>query len=149
MSPIILYDLDGTISDDRWRRPYIWWAEDDLHLRYHDYHRRCQFDKVMNREILSENHGQKGGVMRIVLTTRPKLYKPETNAWCKAKAVRVNSIIMRPDTDFGSSPKVKAWMVERLRTTFGGDIVAAYDDRDDVLDMYRSLNINAIKAKVQ
>jgi hydroxymethylpyrimidine pyrophosphatase-like HAD family hydrolase len=144
----VLVDLDGTISDDRCRRerfpdqkPGI-----SLALNYTDwenYFRGMVEDPFINRWIVNRNDGCKV----IITTSRPERYRNETVAWLRKHNIKYSCLLMRRPYDYKTSPEVKAEMIRTIVSILNiakCDIVAAYDDRADVIEMFRNEGIIAV-----
>jgi hypothetical protein len=146
----VICDLDGCISDDRWRRdrlPADGCREPEA---YDDYHRLCSGDAV-NRDILArvlekafdQNCDQRSDILFV--TSRPSrdwvLWA--TRVWIveALKPLTVSfKLLYRPADSREASPLLKFRLVSEyfeLRDPDGwAKIVAAFDDRQDVLDAY-------------
>ncbi len=140
MSYIIL-DLDNTISDDRWRIPKINWDESDPTWKYNAYHLLAGFDKSANEHIWRDRYEDVA-----IFTARPEFYAPIAEHWLKEIGLNVCCLLMRPNGDHSSSPYLKRMQLElfyqRMKAT-SEDVAFAYDDRQDVCDMYIANGINA------
>lgn len=135
MSYIIL-DLDNCIADDEWRIPSIDWAQQDLNLRYNDYHALASFDEPGNHDLWA---GRPEGSC-VVITARPAMFRAPTLHWLKTHGVPVRHLLMRNDGEHTPSALMKAEKLDLLMLRYGiraFDIEAAYDDRADVVEMYR------------
>lgn len=134
---IQIVDLDGCISDDRWRRYKINVAEPDKYFQFHEYHRHCHLDAVVNL------HEVEQGAEIIILTGRPLIYYEETVTWLTEVAMlRPLHLIMRNPHNHQPSVILKAQMVMGLLdwNSYGiakEEIIGAIDDREDIIQMYR------------
>lgn len=140
MSAIIL-DLDNTISNDGWRIPAIDWTQTDPMRRYHRYHSLAPWDKVGNTELFSNTPHD-----IIILTARPGMYRHTTEEWLRRMSVPYRVLLMRNNNDNRPSMALKKSQLTWLNDFYGfdlEDIVAAYDDREDVCEMYRAQGIEA------
>lgn len=140
MSYIIL-DLDNCIADDGWRISRINWQKTNPLERYHEYHSLSAFDRPGNTDLFSEAHHDV-----IVFTARPVLYSAITHEWLERNGIRAKHVIMRNNDDQRSSVDLKRNMLHWLPELYGvpwGEIVAAFDDRPDVIAMYKKHNIAA------
>lgn len=140
MSSHIIVDLDNCIADDAWRIPMIRWNETDLMERYHVYHTAAAFDSLANVDIISQM------ATPIIFTARPEKYRPITEQWLARNSVPYAHLVMRPDDDHTPSTELKRRMLQSLPESTGIPwqwIVAAYDDRPDVVEMYRRHYIDA------
>jgi len=130
---MILIDIDGCISDDRWRLPLIDHTAQDP---WHDYHVAAEHDEPANLHVITEP--------AIALTAMPARYAEIRRRWLRQHAPAVVRVVMRPDGDHSSSPILKRNMLRFVRGQFPSErIRAAYDDRADVVSMYRRAGINA------
>jgi hypothetical protein len=132
----IIVDLDNCIADDAWRIPRINWQKANPMERYHDYHSLSGFDDLRNEDILMSAACD---VAILVFTARPLQYRPMTEEWLRRKGVPFKHLIMRNNNDHRPSLELKRHMLHWLPEVYGvrwGSIVAAYDDRPDVVEMY-------------
>lgn len=138
----ILLDLDNTIADDGWRIPYINWDVSDPFTRYHDYHCLSAFDTVGNKHIVNVE-----GTMQIIMTARPKMYERLTREWLARNGIKFGMLMMRPNDNFENSVKLKKGFLDSLVEIYKVDKsrMLAYDDRQDVIDMY---GLNGVKAEL-
>lgn len=140
MSAIIL-DLDNTIANDGWRIPAIDWTQTDPMRRYHRYHSLAPWDKIGNTELFSSTPHD-----IIILTARPGMYRPTTEEWLRRNNVPWRILLMRNNNDNRPSVELKRHQLVWLSDVYGvdlEDIVAAYDDREDVCEMYTAQGITA------
>ena len=141
MTDCVIVDLDNCIADDAWRIPRIDWQKKDPLERYHAYHSLSAFDEVANTDIFD-----RAGFEVIVFTARPVLYRPATEEWLRRNGVPFKHLIMRNNTDHRPSVELKRQMLFWLPELYGvqwKDIFAAYDDRPDVVDMFRRNGVDA------
>lgn len=142
MKEHIIVDLDNCISNDGWRIPKIKWDKFDPSARYHDYHSLSGFDEVANL-LIFDQHPQ---ASTIIFTARPVFYRAVTEEWLKRKKVPYEYLVMRNNHDFRSSVQLKQTMLEWLPDIYDinlDQIVAAYDDLPEVVEMYRKHGIIA------
>lgn len=131
-------DLDGCIADDRHRLGLIDTSRLDP---WEDYHAACWNDRFMNAGCVI---GQAG---LLIFTSRCESVRAETERWLARHGIRPLVIKMRPvDDKFTSSVDLKErFLKEVFSLPIGGANVIAYDDRDDILSMYRRYNVRTIK----
>jgi len=140
MSAIIL-DLDNCIADDAWRIRYIDWSFEDPLSRYHNYHLLAGFDRVGNQELFTKTPHDV-----IVFTARPIMYRAITEEWLRRAGVVPAVLMMRDNNDHQHSRDLKRQQLLALLDNSAltiSDIDCAYDDRPDVIEMYRGLGVNA------
>jgi hypothetical protein len=128
-----ILDLDNCISDDGWRIPKIDWTQSDFNRRYHVYHMLAPFDLLANGQLLATP------ARLIVLTARPVSYRPMTEEWLRRNLVNAEYLVMRNDNEHAPSGVLKELQLGWLLAHYGigrDDILDAYDDREDVIEMY-------------
>jgi hypothetical protein len=138
MKTCIVLDLDGCISDDRWRRHLITPLDLDP---YGEYHRAIPFDNFANRRAVQDF--AKAHPL-VICTGREERYRRITETWLDDQRVIVARLLMRKDGDRRSAPALKVEMVSGLIKE-GIQIIGAYDDREDVIAAYRDLGVRAIR----
>lgn len=137
---MIILDLDNCISDDGWRIPRIRWDDPNPSRRYDEYHSLCGFDQTGNQDIYERTvHGI------IILTARPNSVYWITVEWLRRAGIVAEQILMREENQHGPSVELKRDQLLSL-PKFGiplSDIWMAYDDRPDVVEMYKDHGISA------
>lgn len=138
-----IFDLDNCISADAWRIPRINWHTASPDLRYAGYHAACGQDEMGNADTFFE-------VIRthtpIFFTARPTDVREQTLKWLTdVVGVEDPILFMRNKGDHRHSVQLKReqldWLFhEQIRFS---DVKLAYDDRPDVVEMYRSVGIDA------
>jgi hypothetical protein len=135
-----IIDLDNTISDDGWRIKRINWDKKCSLERYHNYHEVLMFDAFANKHILETDDNI------AIFTARPRLYLRQTEYWLRRNSVNYSHLYMRENDDHRSSVDIKRDMAVKLIVTENislSNIKVAYDDRQDIVDSYRSIGIPA------
>lgn len=141
----IILDLDNTIANDAWRIPRIDWKEPDPFKRYHAYHSLAPFDEAGNHDLFVNTPHE-----IIIMTARPVHYHAQTEEWLLRHGIDPALILMRNTSDHVHSRELKRQQLCSLKPSYGilrENIVCAYDDRQDVIDMYR--RTLGIKAEVR
>jgi hypothetical protein len=134
---VVVFDLDGCISDDRHRRHlYPYGADED----YKPYHDAAWKDPAMNKNIVLE-HIMAGRALLFV-TARPVSYTATTCSWLNQNFPALNTwdVLMRPEHNRMPSPDLKIHLLEQGRDTWDR-VLVAYDDREDVLKAYSEYGI--------
>lgn len=145
----VIFDLDNCLADDRARIQLINWAETHPEKRYAAYHADVGNDPVGNYEAFTTATLL---CQPIFITARPHTVgkvnvREATLGWIRDQLGFVDPILlMRNVGDHRPSVQLKQnqlaslgeWDV-RLE-----DVVAAYDDRHDVVEMYRGHGIHSI-----
>lgn len=144
--PVRILDLDNCISDDLWRMSRIAWQHTDPTRRYHDYHSLAPFDNLRNAHLVDNAR-----VRHVVFTARPKMFRAATSEWLIRNNIEFEHLIMRNDDDHMPSVRLKAKQLTWLLELYGvrhSEILDAYDDRPDVVEMYRQHGIDAHVAAI-
>lgn len=133
-SPVVMFDLDGTLCDDRWRQHLILSdnvTHGDLDAKWDAYHAACGQDLPINLHLLD---GLSTFDVAFV-TSRPEKFREKTKQWLRENIYshRNSPLLMRPIGDHRHSPELK---VDLMRKHLGGgdNVTDAYDDRQDVLE---------------
>lgn len=129
---MIIMDIDGTISNDLWRRTFL--------PDYDAYNELCHLDAPMNKHLLA-------GVDYkdvVFVTARPNKYRDKTVKWIERHFPHIQCpcLFMRVDGDMRGSPEIKVEVLgDRIGEGLWYEITAAYDDRQDVLDAYEAAGL--------
>lgn len=135
----IILDLDGCISDDHWRHPFINKTHPDPRERWRRYHEHLIYDAFRNRELVF-GHSHR----IVVITSRHEMYRALTHSWFQQYDIQVEDMLMRADEDFRPSLRIKEELLDRLLCDISRDqIVCAYDDRPDIVDLYHRYDLHA------
>lgn len=143
----VILDLDNCIADDAWRIPKINWQKSNPMERYHDYHSLSGFDRVGNVDLFEKHSAEK----IIIFTARPVLYSAVTQEWLRRSKIDYEYLVMRNNGDHRHSLELKRTMLGWLPHVYGVDlkeIAAAYDDRPDVVAMYKEEGIPAFQREI-
>jgi hypothetical protein len=137
-----IFDLDNCLSNDLPRIPLIDWSQEDSDKRYAAYHDKCGEDDAGNLSVyrrVTATHTP------VFLTARPAAVALQTRAWISRWLGVSNPILMMRNTgDRRPSVDVKRWQLDQLTSHYNvalEDIKVAYDDRQDIVDMYNGFGI--------
>lgn len=131
---IILCDVDNVLADDSWRVGFVRHEHPDPIQCFHAYHVASALDSVANLHLV-----RVPGARVVLLTAMPEEYEPYRREWLTKARVPYEFILYRPRGNFDSAVEVKRAMVRLLRVQYQMDfaeVVAAYDDRRDVVEMF-------------
>jgi hypothetical protein len=141
-----IFNLDGCVSDDRWRRSMVP-HDAEKAVDFAEYHARCYEDEPMayGAAILA-NHIANGDFI-VFLSGRPGQVGEESVKWIaekfKLKPGDDFTLFLRGDKDERPTVNIKSDFVDFLMKSGNKTIVAAYDNRRDVVLMYREKGIEA------
>jgi len=143
-----IFDLDNTISDDSWRIQHIDWSRDNPFERYHRYHLLAGFDAFGNQDLV---RNLPEGTQIVVFTARPDFYAPITQEWLERNGVDYAAMLMRPTDDHTHSVDLKRRQLRKFFAMMGtkpSDVLCAYDDRKDVVQMYRDHGVKGVLTSI-
>lgn len=139
--PVAIFDLDNCVSNDEWRIPRIRFElPNECDEKWEAYHLLCGGDNPGNLEVL--NRALKDGLVPAFVTMRPLRMWNATVDWIEKRLALPRGayhLYMRPDGDHTPSVQLKHTIALRLMEHH--QIKEAYDDRADIVDMYRSIGI--------
>lgn len=142
---IALFDLDGCLSDDRWRHNRLPIQSDGGDADYDAYHKDQGLDNPINASVLRMHVDCNDRI--VFLTARPIKWASQTHSWLVHHFQLQHDdfeLCMRPEGNTKPSPELKVWMFDRfIGASHWDDVVAAYDDREDVLDAYAAKGVKA------
>jgi len=135
MLNLAIWDLDNCLADDAWRIPFVDWHAASVRERYARYHELCIRDRPGNTE---EFRRSVAAAEPLFITGRPDSVRCKTIHWiAQHLGVDWPRLLMRGDTDHRPSVNVKMEaLVAELSRLGGAHIIRAYDDREDIVQMY-------------
>lgn len=138
-----IFDLDNCLSNDGWRIPRIDWSAKSIDERYNAYHLLSGFDVPGNMAAFWKIAGRKD-MNVIIATARPERYRPLTEYWLELCEIVPAKIMMRKDNDHSHSAELKRNFIDEICFEFRiipEQIEFAFDDRPDVVEMYKRVGI--------
>jgi beta-phosphoglucomutase-like phosphatase (HAD superfamily) len=135
----VIWDLDGTLSDDKARAHFVE-VERGRARDWHSYFDAIDTDAPIaaSMEVLRALHA--AGLRILFLTGRPAYTRAKTVRWLEANGLtEYDALIMRPDDERRPAGYFKAEAVERLRREY--ELVCAFEDRIDVADHLREAGV--------
>jgi hypothetical protein len=141
IKPACIIDLDNCLSDDQWRLPLIQHHHVKPNDRYWEYHEVCHRDLPGARsrsKILQLSNNYK----LLVFTSRPEVVRDKTRCWLHKWGIPHFALFMRPNDNQQTSVDLKREMLSwAAKSPSSYQIEYAIDDRQDILDMYKSEGI--------
>lgn len=139
--PVVIFDLDNCLSNDKHRIGLIRWDSKDPTHRYNDYHQSCDQDAAQNTEVFF-GHILAGHVP-LFITGRPEAVRAKTLEWIVRNlswGVANYYLLMRPHGCELTSADLKVMLLETwlVGDGFGRRVINAYDDHAAIVDAYRS-----------
>lgn len=135
----VIWDLDGTLSDDTARAHFVE-VEEGRARDWHSYFDAIDTDPPIaaSMEVLRALHA--AGLRIVFLTGRPDYTRPKTERWLRANGLtEYDALVMRPEGERRPAGWFKAEAVVRLRREY--ELVCAFEDRIDVADHLREAGV--------
>ncbi|CAN5741153.1 hypothetical protein BH23GEM6_BH23GEM6_07400 [soil metagenome] len=131
----VIWDLDGTLSDDRARAHFVE-VEAGRKRDWQSYFDAIEGDTPIAASIELLHALRNFGIRIIYLTGRPEHTRPSTERWLKANGLAdYDMLAMRPDRERRHAGEFKVEEVEKLREQY--EIICAFEDRIDVAEHLR------------
>ncbi|QJB22110.1 hypothetical protein XccvBFoX7_gp52c [Xanthomonas phage FoX7] len=148
----VIFDIDGCIADDEWRFQFC--QEDESpDVRYEHYHAASGRDQALSAGLSAWHGVRSTGAFPIFITARPEKFRAITENWLLnhigVDVAKDGALFMRHNGDTGGSVDIKSNITAEIinaanETRHQIKIIAAYDDRADIVTMYNSVfGINA------
>jgi hypothetical protein len=146
---MVIWDLDNCLADDKWRQDLIEWDKvgDE---RYEVYNNHMCGDNAHNVDKFKAFVA--AGLYPVFFTGRAEHFRGATAAWIRENlCCEAFTLFMRPSGTVGVTPAaLKERMLDDLFSMghLPSDIVAAFDDLQPVIDMYRSRGVNGVHLQI-
>ena len=130
--PAIIVDVDGTLADMKGvRTPFEW--------------DKVEYDKPHRDIIQLVQHLEETGAYKIIITTgRDGVCERATRQWLEAWQVPYDDFYIRKAGDFRKDNIIKSEIyMDHIRPKY--DVKFVIDDRDQVVDMWRSLGLRVLQ----
>lgn len=155
MKDIAIWDLDNCLSNDAWRLSKVNWTTENMDDRYAAYHEDCDRDAPGNLAIYAAVRLVREPVF---FTARPDAVRTKTRRWITHHLGEVAPLIyMRGDRQNLSTVQLKRRMLVNFLNGVGramtatricANSIVAFDDREDMVEMYRAAGIQATQLKI-
>jgi beta-phosphoglucomutase-like phosphatase (HAD superfamily) len=132
----VIWDLDGTLADDRARAHFVE-VERGRARDWDSYFDAVYQDAPIAASIEVLHALRASGVRIIYLTGRPEFTREKTERWLKANGLdEYDRLVMRPaQGDWRPAGEMKTEKIAELRRDF--ELVCAFEDRIDVAEALR------------
>jgi uncharacterized HAD superfamily protein len=141
----VIVDIDGTISDVRHRLHHVLQHPKN----YEAFHSLCGEDQPIMSVIAAVRAftSCRDYTAIILLTGRPEKYREATMDWLERNAIPYDSLYMRPDGDHRKAEEYKRGVLGQIQAA-GHDVFLAFEDQQDVVDMWRENGIHCLQTQV-
>ena len=130
-----LFDIDGTVADLTHRLPHIQKEPKD----WDAFFAACCDDVPINHVIDLIQQLRKHRAI-VFVSGRSSQIRSETTAWLEKHLLGGEALYMRRAGDYRPDYIVKAELLDQIRAD-GYEPIMAFDDRDQVVEMWRSKGI--------
>jgi beta-phosphoglucomutase-like phosphatase (HAD superfamily) len=135
----VIWDLDGTLSDDRARAHFVE-VETGIKRDWKSYFDAIEEDPPIAASIALLQALHRDGIRIVYLTGRPERTRPQTERWLQANGLdEYDLLMMRPDSERRPAGEFKYDAIDVLREKF--EIVCAFEDRIDVAEHLRRAGV--------
>jgi len=136
----VIWDLDGTLSDDRARAHFVE-VERGRKRDWDSYFDAVDEDAPIAASMEVLRAMRAAGIRIVYLTGRPEFTRPKTERWLKANGLDdFDRLVMRPaQGDWRPAGEFKVDQVALLREEY--ELVCAFEDRIDVAEALRQAGV--------
>ncbi|QNN98409.1 polynucleotide kinase [Streptomyces phage LilMartin] len=127
---VYLFDIDGTLAAMADRSPFEW--------------SRVGEDDPRRQVILTAQAHAKAGYKIVVMSGRDASCREETIAWLEFYDIPYSELHMRAEGDMRKDNIVKQELFDQ-HIRFIYNVIAVYDDRDQVVDMWRAMGVDCFQ----
>jgi len=150
---MILFDLDGTIANVDARRK----AADEAQAPYPSNERQAWWsawqdpDNISRLDVPNElvvsvlRDWRERGKHVVIVSARNDKNRSVTEAWLAKYNIHYDALYMRPDGDYRPDNVFKQELLDNIRKNGEDLIERVYDDRNQVVDMWRANGIDCIQ----
>ena len=150
--PWVIFDLDGTLANNNHResilRRYIDRGDNESGPSHEDwdaFHENCVSDDPYPFIIMINQLLASASINTAIITGRTERWRSATEEWLDIYGIQYHELHMRPDDNRRPDIEFKGAILD---TTFRGRIImAAFEDRDRVVAMYRERDIQCLQVK--
>jgi predicted kinase len=137
----VIFDIDGTLANIEHRVHHV---RGD-HKDWRKFYAEISYDAPRPEVIRLINFYATEGDYVFICTGRPEETREATEKWLEENGVyHYNELLMRPDGDYRKDSIVKKEMLDYIRNN-GYDIEVVYDDRQQVVDMWRENDVTVFQ----
>lgn len=142
MTPLYVFDLDGTLADCTHRLKWI----KNGNRRWTEFFKACVDDVPIRWAInLYElcRDDVKGEIL--ILTGRSEIVRKETNDWLTSRGIMYDYLVMRPEKNSEQDHVLKVRMLEEFLRDKDYSVQFIVEDRTRVVKAYREKGYNVLQ----
>ena len=138
----VIFDLDGTIANVEHRRPFITGEEKD----WKSFNESCGMD-TPNEWAVNLVRNLRNFYRIVIVTGRSADFLDVTTEWLQKHGIQYDQLAMRMPGDYRKDNAVKKEIYEAYIKPYY-DVEFCVDDRQQVVDMWRSLGLVCLQCDV-
>ena len=138
----VIFDVDGTLMDIRERRKFVEQKPKDWNS--FNNHKNVMMDKPFDAVFLLAKTLQEAGFGIILSSGRKQSLETITLQQVEKEGLSPDMWFFRSETDFRPDNELKASHLNKIRAE-GIEPIMAFDDRDSVVDFWRSEGIKTFQ----
>lgn len=146
----VVFDLDGTLSDDSWRSHLVEATIDaegnPLRRDWDKYHSESKHDMPIDAMVATYKAYMEHGFGIIILTGRPNKFRQQTIEWLREHRIYYHMLLMRPDNDYTPSGKLKVRMLRDFGLT-PKRVMLVFDNDERVVNELYDMGYTALLVK--
>lgn len=145
--PLYIFDLDGTLANNEHRQHILQSSDSD---RWDKFFEACSGDKPKWPVIATMESLRLGGADILIWSGRSDSVRDKTIAWLDAHIAipgeELDQILqMRPRKDHTPDDTLKFTWYSELSTVDKARLVAVFDDRNKVVQMWRNIGVTCFQ----
>ncbi len=137
MTDLVIFDIDGTLADITHRLHFI---KGEGKKDWDAFHAACVEDTPIPEIIMVAQTIARTSHQIVLMTGRMDTVRSETVKWLDEHEVPLASLYMRKAGDYRPDHEIKRQFLAEIRSS-GFTVILAFDDRQQVVDMWRSEGI--------
>jgi phosphoglycolate phosphatase-like HAD superfamily hydrolase len=139
----VIFDLDGTLADLTHRLHHIKGEKKN----WDAFHAECVNDSL-KRDVASVYRAMKDAEYYMVICSgRSDVVREETEAWLDKHGLTPNMLLMRRKGDYTPDDDLKRQWLQSGKLGCAEHIVCVFDDRQRVVDMWRSEGLTCLQVE--
>lgn len=147
--PVVIFDIDGTLSDTR-HRLYFIQAPEGEKKHWKEFFEKAIDDKVINHVAQLNKFYYNNDYRVIHCTGRPVQYRDLTTQWMAKNSIDFHDLVMRPDDDmrpdYIAKPEALIRYLEENHISIE-QVEAIFEDREEVAEAYSKLGLKVLLIK--
>src|SRR4051812_36450462 len=147
----VVFDLDGTLSDDSWRAHLVETTAvnsegEPIKRNWEKYHSESKHDMSIESMVVTYRAYLHQGFGIIILTGRPNKFREQTIEWLHEHNIYYHVLLMRPDNDYTPSYRLKARMLRDFGLT-PQRVMIVFDNDERVVNELYDMGYTALLVK--